>query len=216
MSRSNLMLLRKIKKRIKKIFSLRYCNKKYGIKYKIFAYKPSMVYISKKADVEIKKKLYFNKQWDKIRTKHNTLVGSLYVSENAKLSVESFTFLAGCRVTVNPNAELNIKTGYINHDSVIDCFNKIVIGKNVCISERVVIRDSHNHKTSKKDYQTSAPIIIGDNVWIGIGATILSGVTIGDGAIIAAGAVVTKDVPPHSLAAGVPAKIKKTDIEWSM
>lgn len=47
---------------------------------------------------------------------------------------------------------------------------------------------------------------IGNDVWIGCGAIILSGVTVGDGAIIGAGAVVTKDVEPYSVVAGVPAK----------
>ena len=53
------------------------------------------------------------------------------------------------------------------------------------------------------------PITIGNDVWIGGHSTILPGVTIGDGAIIAAGSVVTKDVPPRSLVAGNPAKVKK-------
>jgi len=210
------MFINYIKKYIKILLSLRYCNKKYGIKYKIFAYKPSVVYISNKANVEIKNKLLFNKQCDKIRIKSNKLSGSLYVADNSTLKVDSFTFLAGCRVTVNENAELTIKTGYINYDSVIDCFDKIVIGKNTVISEKVVIRDSHNHKMLRDDFKTTAPIIIGDNVWIGIGATILSGVTIGDGAIIAAGAVVTHDVSPRTLVAGVPAKVKRTDVEWTI
>lgn len=52
-------------------------------------------------------------------------------------------------------------------------------------------------------------ITIGDDVWIGYNATILSGVTIGQGAVIAAGAVVTSDIPPYSVAAGVPAKVIK-------
>lgn len=52
-------------------------------------------------------------------------------------------------------------------------------------------------------------IVIGDDVWIGYGATIMSGVKIGQGAVIAAGAMVTKDVPPYAVVAGVPAKVIK-------
>lgn len=54
---------------------------------------------------------------------------------------------------------------------------------------------------------SNGPIVIGKNVWCGEKATILSGVTIGDGAIIGANSVVTKDVPPFSIAAGSPAKV---------
>ena len=58
-----------------------------------------------------------------------------------------------------------------------------------------------------------APTTIGRNAWVGVNVTILPGVIIGEGSIVAAGAVVTKDVPPHTLAAGVPAKvIKQLDI----
>ena len=52
-------------------------------------------------------------------------------------------------------------------------------------------------------------IIVGDDVWIGYGATILSGVRIGQGAVIAAGAVVAKDVPPYAVVGGVPAEVLK-------
>lgn len=52
-------------------------------------------------------------------------------------------------------------------------------------------------------------IIVGDDVWIGFRATILSGVHIGQGAVVAAGAVVTKDIPPYAIVGGVPAKIIK-------
>ena len=54
-----------------------------------------------------------------------------------------------------------------------------------------------------------APVVIGDNVWIGANVTILPGVTIGDYVVVAAGAVVTKDVPSGVLVAGVPAIVKK-------
>jgi acetyltransferase-like isoleucine patch superfamily enzyme len=88
----------------------------------------------------------------------------------------------------------------------------------VVISERVVLRDSDNH--SIKDIgdtvsAESAPIVIGNHVWIGMNVMVLKGVTIGEGAIVAAGSVVIRDVPSHCLVAGVPAKVVKTDVSWS-
>jgi len=55
----------------------------------------------------------------------------------------------------------------------------------------------------------AAPIVIGQDVWVGMGAVILPGVTLGDGAIIAAGAVVTADVAPGAVVSGVPARLAK-------
>jgi maltose O-acetyltransferase len=51
--------------------------------------------------------------------------------------------------------------------------------------------------------------VVGNGCWVGAKSVILGGVTIGDGAIIAAGAVVTRDVPAHTLVAGVPAVVKR-------
>jgi acetyltransferase-like isoleucine patch superfamily enzyme len=63
--------------------------------------------------------------------------------------------------------------------------------------------------TTNRDAVDKGPITIGHDVWIGANAIVLSGVTIGNGAVIAAGAVVTRDVPPYAVAAGVPARVIK-------
>ena len=101
----------------------------------------------------------------------------------------------------------------------ITAINNITIGNNILTGKWVTITDnSHGEVTLEQMHQdplkrpvvSKGPVHIGDNVWIGDKATILPHVSIGDGAIIAANAVVTKDVPPYSVAAGNPAKIIKT------
>ena len=64
-------------------------------------------------------------------------------------------------------------------------------------------------KRSKDDLVSKGPINIGNDVWIGRRAVIMSGVTIGNGAVIGACSVVTKDIPPYAIAVGNPAKVVK-------
>ena len=67
-----------------------------------------------------------------------------------------------------------------------------------------------DNKYEEIKYNTEGKLLtIGNDVWIGCNALILSGISIGDGAVIAAGAVVTRDVPPYAIVGGVPAKVKK-------
>ena len=107
------------------------------------------------------------------------------------------------------------KNVQINDSCHIAAIENITIGDNVLIASRVFISD-HDHGEISLDSLSqpptkrplvSAPVIIDNDVWIGEGVIILKGVKIGQGAVIAAGAVVTKNVPPYSVSAGIPAKV---------
>lgn len=89
------------------------------------------------------------------------------------------------------------------------------IGDYVMMGTDVVVI-TRNHAFEHTDipmmhqgFEQERPVVIGNDVWIGDRAIILAGVHVGDGAIIAAGAVVTHDVPPYSVVAGVPARVIK-------
>lgn len=94
------------------------------------------------------------------------------------------------------DGDATISVGYqtfINRRTEIISANRVQIGERCAISWDVCITDTDNHKVGEGAH--SAPVEIGDRVWIGAGAMILKGVTIGDGAVVAARSVVTKDVP---------------------
>lgn len=125
-----------------------------------------------------------------------------------------FYVYSGGRVYVGKEVTLKVEEAYMHYNYTIECFQSITIGKAVKIAQEVIIRDSDNHGIIRPSYKKTAPIVIHDNVWIGTRTTILKGVTIGEGAIVAAGAIVTKNVPPHTLVGGVPAKIIKEKISY--
>jgi chloramphenicol O-acetyltransferase type B len=130
-------------------------------------------------------------------------------------------FHAGARVHLWSKHTLVIgKNFYIGRDSLIEC--DAIIGDDVIFANRVALigRYDHNYQQIgvpvRRASQIRDPgyawkglnmkVVIGDDVWIGYGTIVLSGVTIGNGSIIAAGSVVTKDVEPYSIYAGSPAK----------
>ena len=122
----------------------------------------------------------------------------------------------GCNIHIGKNF-------FSNNNCVMMDNGEIRIGDNVMLAPNVTIttvnhpliaeqrrvfstRDSfHPHK--KGNLETIAPVIIGDDVWIGTGSIILPGVTIGSGTTIGAGSVVTHDIPSNVLAYGVPCKV---------
>lgn len=104
---------------------------------------------------------------------------------------------------------------FFNRNVYITAFEKVCIGNNVLIGPNTIINSgNHNYLNSKvliaEQGHTYKPIIIENDVWIGADCKILAGVTIGKGAVVGAGSVVTKNIAPYSVVAGIPARaIKK-------
>ncbi|ROI12996.1 acyltransferase [Epilithonimonas hominis] len=178
----------------------------------MLAYKKSCMDLHNTATIKIGKRFFFNRSY----ASNDPFSSHLIMKDNSRLIVkDKFSFFSGARVSIHENATLELGSGYINHNANIGCYAEIKIGHDVAIAENVVIRDSDNHDfISDKEHVKTAPISIGNKVWIGMNCIILKGVSIGDNSVVAAGSVVTKDVPANVLVAGVPAKIIKRNISW--
>ncbi len=98
----------------------------------------------------------------------------------------------------------------VNHGTVLNARAPLLIGSHCHISPMVIINTGTLDITGsdcRARTHVERPVTIHDGVWVGSGAIINPGVQIGEGAVIAAGAVVTRDVAPHTLVAGVPARL---------
>ncbi len=142
--------------------------------------------------------------------------------KNMKIG-KGFTTGQYCRIEAGNNSdgiETLIIGDYvqINDRCHIAAIDNVRISANVLIASNVFISDHDHGGFNLEDLKVppskrgliSAPVIIEENVWVGENVVILKGVTIGRGSIIAASCVVTKNVPPFSLLAGVPGRIIKS------
>lgn len=149
------------------------------------------------------KRYLFKRRWERQNAENGTYPMTIF--DETRVSVGKYTY-----------GELNVNTSGES--------GRLMIGSYCSIASEVVFLLSADHyidhistypfkvkaiKTCEKEAISKGDIIVDDDVWIGQRATILSGVHIGQGAIVAAGAVVTKDVPPYAIVAGVPAKVIK-------
>ena len=113
---------------------------------------------------------------------------------------------------LSDSARMNIGAyAFIGYGTEIEVSQEVRIGRGALIAPGVFITD-HNHGTTLgrpmfEQPCIAAPVIIGDDVWIGANAVVLPGVAIGDGAVVAAGAVVSRNVAARSIVGGVPAKL---------
>lgn len=142
--------------------------------------------------------------------------GRIVIGTGVRLSGKpSFTF---GRAGVDA-PELVIGDGtFIGHNCSFSVGRSVRIGCHCLLASGVQVFDMDGHPLDADrrrageptPLEAIAPVVIGDDVWIGNGAIILKGVTIGDRAIVAARTVVTKDVPPDTIVAGNPARVVRT------
>lgn len=142
------------------------------------------------------------------------LDGPVYSTGRVRLSMAEHcrlgrgVFVETCGGQINLGSHVRINAG-----CVLVSYSSITIGDDSLIAEYVSIRDADHGMATGVPIRTqehvTAPIVIGNDVWIARGAIILKGVTIGTGAIIAANSVVNHDVPAHAIVGGVPARVIK-------
>jgi acetyltransferase-like isoleucine patch superfamily enzyme len=149
------------------------------------------------------------------------LVGGKYISIGERCTIGKCTVLTAWDKYGSDSFMPQIIIGNnvsIGDDSHITSINKIEIGNNVLTGKKVTITDNAHGKSVLESLlvppidralHSSGPVIIEDNVWIGDKVSILSNTRIGKNSIIGANAVVTKNIPPNSLAVGNPAKVIK-------
>jgi acetyltransferase-like isoleucine patch superfamily enzyme len=120
------------------------------------------------------------------------------------------TIRIGNDVYIGPGACISAVKG-------VSIGNKVLFGPNVTImggDHNTSIIGAYMFDVEMKRQGDDLPVTIEDDVWIGANTTILKGVTIHRGAVVGAGAVVTRDVPPYSLVAGIPARVIR--YRWSL
>ena len=157
--------------------------------------------------------------------KNSTIGGRIEKrSSSSIITIGHDCLINGRLVTETENSEIHVGNNvFLGADSILDSVISIIIEDDVLISYRCILADSNNHSlsysTRKKDLANwkkgeydwsttkSNPIRISKGVWIGMNSIILKGVMIGQGSVVGAGSVVTKDIPPWTIAAGNPARI---------
>jgi acetyltransferase-like isoleucine patch superfamily enzyme len=118
-------------------------------------------------------------------------------------------------VRIGKNCSVQNYTVIVGYGEPEDSSGLVKIGNDVRIAAHCFMAaGNHNFDDSEKLISrqglTCKPIVIEDDVWIAARVNIIAGVTIGHGSVIAAGSVVTKDIPPMSIAAGIPAAVRKS------
>lgn len=193
------------------------------------------LYLLGKVEAERQQKEQAKKLLDTETTIHPTAIvtseAGIYnlTKDPAKIKIGAHSLIRGDLLTYNYGGEIIIGDYcFLGPQSKIWSVEKVVIGNRVLISHNVNIHDNNSHAMLSaqrhEDFKYmlknsgnlresdlgQKEVIIEDDVWIGLNSIILPGVRIGKSSIIGAGSIVTKDIPPFSIAIGNPAKVIKS------
>ena len=140
-------------------------------------------------------------------------IKGIILGDQVSIARDSILFCTGIIAQKGTGITIGDRTG-ISARAYFAGQGGITIGSDVIMGPNVqIFSENHNYADMalliKEQGVTKQAVTIGNNCWIGGGATILSGVNIGDGCVIAAGSVVVKSIPANSIAAGVPARVIK-------
>jgi acetyltransferase-like isoleucine patch superfamily enzyme len=143
---------------------------------------------------------------DQVRALFSDLIGKKV--DESFILIPPFYTACGVDISVGRNV-------FVNQNCTFYDLGGLEIGDDVMIGPNVnIITTGHPVEPSRRRAGIIAkPIVIGRNVWIGAGATIIGGVTVGENSVVGAGSVVTKDVPPNTLVGGNPAKVIRSIAE---
>lgn len=148
----------------------------------------------------------YRKQWRQVNSHNLTVPVARYPIQ--KITIGRNTYGPIDALLSNPTNELRIGS-YCSIGGNV----KFLISGDHAIDRISTYPFKSRCLTGELEALSKGDIVVDDDVWIGYGATILSGVHVGQGAVVAAGAVVSKDVPPYAIVAGVPAKVIKYRFE---
>lgn len=142
--------------------------------------------------------------YDLSKKKSNRLLRKTGVSTQGNAVIRAPFYFERGRITLGRNVLINSGCVFLDHGG-------ITIGDDVLLGPQVrLCTTTHDLSPERRHSHTrSMPIIIGANAWLGAGAVVLPGVNIGENSVIGANSVVTTDVPPNAVYAGIPARFKK-------
>jgi acetyltransferase-like isoleucine patch superfamily enzyme len=137
--------------------------------------------------------------------------------EEGRLTIGEGTLLEpGCWLTLAPGARIEIGAGcFLNRNTMIAAYDRVTIGDHTMFANGCFVGDADHRfddperPITEQGFTSKGPVEIGANCWFGVNCAVTSGITVGDRCVIGANSVVNGDLPPATIAAGVPARVIK-------